>query len=1076
MADIVHTIRIRQALRRTNQYGQFWSLEAIDTGNDGISRTYIHGGYDAPTYTHGSVWMVSCVPPQQQHLKTWRILKASEDTSVPPVQPAQELEEHVVIHNIKQLFGSPHIITAHAGGHRKQYKIAKSCGSAFTGRQGEHYIFYSLATSDPVTLVRWFKAPNDESVGVARQVEDVGKNMVVSGVRMSHATPRTTSYVNNVIARIAKDEISNREGGKSAAHWWPVVMQNASGSPPHLEGTPNAILASKSMVALYRICENIASGSAPLSVITRLSCVLVASTALLAQPAGPDCPSPQLIPALHLWWRTAMEQAEHSDPDQKESYRTLMRLQCYAASSASALCMRRWLYPKKRDELAATRSRARRDLDGLRFLVAWYREHVYEPAVAYLDTKIVCALSTATATAPGWMGNVLASMRRQCSNLLEHQTRARLWCDAAAQCPYAIIYHYHTNVDPNSIPPTLLDNAHELYRRCTHPGKDLMLHHYRLWEYLQRDVLNNGHTCSPLDDALLLEADLTMEQIMSVIHCFGTGGDDTMQRFVPPEAQVVGLNMGDQGTWVSLGSMYDTESGVATLLKQLDGRKTADDEEEAVDKDRVDAIATEMNLNEGQKQALQHVAAHHVSIIRGEAGTGKSHLTAAIVQLITGSREAPMDDVSKRKALCCVALPGKACQVLQERAKWPAATIHSTFARSAEPLDPEVVLVDECGLIGMNEVRLILVGCGTSLRKIVFIGDEQQLAPIGAGRFFADLIAARPDWTSTLSEPWRHSGSGTILSNAQAVLRGVAPTQTDGDNSLRITYTPQFVTVVYDLAVQWKDHWRTAAVLAYRRKDVASLNVYLRSLWNPGQKMFMSVPRKVWASMLQKKMSNSGSGSSTSSTTAEGSPIIYGVGDRFMWCRNDYTTFAPDTLRNGQVGYLEDASMYIERAGRPTSRNILLPIHDTCRARVLTIADAEEVVDWDCVMAVARASDSAPAENAYRILYHLSVQLSVSVSAERTYKYDADGADRNIIPAFGMTIHKAIGSDFERVAVLVGDSVGEDRSLLYTAMTRATKELVLVVSGSADTLQAVVDRTQSDANHRRTALPLLLTK
>lgn len=59
-----------------------------------------------------------------------------------------------------------------------------------------------------------------------------------------------------------------------------------------------------------------------------------------------------------------------------------------------------------------------------------------------------------------------------------------------------------------------------------------------------------------------------------------------------------------------------------------------------------------------------------------------------------------------------------------------------------------------------------------------------------------------------------------------------------------------------------------------------------------------------------------------------------------------------------------------------------------------------------------------------------------------------------IMPAYALTIHKAQGSQWDNVCIVVGQSRLLDRSLLYTAATRAVKTLTLI-GQQADIIQAI---------------------
>jgi len=90
---------------------------------------------------------------------------------------------------------------------------------------------------------------------------------------------------------------------------------------------------------------------------------------------------------------------------------------------------------------------------------------------------------------------------------------------------------------------------------------------------------------------------------------------------------------------------------------------------------------------------------------------------------------------------------------------------------------------------------------------------------------------------------------------------------------------------------------------------------------------------------------------------------------------------------------------------------------------------------------------------------------------DRTALYSAEDA-RDLELAYAITVHKSQGSEFDAVVIPVFHQQSQlcYRNLLYTAVTRARKMMVIV--GSSQTLESMVD------NHRKTlrytGLPLLL--
>lgn len=78
----------------------------------------------------------------------------------------------------------------------------------------------------------------------------------------------------------------------------------------------------------------------------------------------------------------------------------------------------------------------------------------------------------------------------------------------------------------------------------------------------------------------------------------------------------------------------------------------------------------------------------------------------------------------------------------------------------------------------------------------------------------------------------------------------------------------------------------------------------------------------------------------------------------------------------------------------------------------------------------------------------------------------------NLEHAYALTVHKAQGSQFERVIVIIKESRNLDRHLIYTALTRAKKQVVFV--GQRQSMYSGL--SVSNAHKRHTNLPKFLSE
>jgi exodeoxyribonuclease V alpha subunit len=177
-------------------------------------------------------------------------------------------------------------------------------------------------------------------------------------------------------------------------------------------------------------------------------------------------------------------------------------------------------------------------------------------------------------------------------------------------------------------------------------------------------------------------------------------------------------------------------------------------------------------LDEGQREGIEQVFEHQILLVHGEAGTGK---TSWISCLLTVLKE-----VHPSIQIKLAAPTGKAARQITAVSGHPAQTIHAMLGKGKEkssriwyhykknPLNADVLIVDEASLINEYLWRDLVwsIQRGT---KLIFVGDPNQLEPIGPGNPFSDMIELRFP-SVTLRRNYRNDSS--ILALARAILQG----------------------------------------------------------------------------------------------------------------------------------------------------------------------------------------------------------------------------------------------------------------------------------------------------------------
>ncbi len=140
-------------------------------------------------------------------------------------------------------------------------------------------------------------------------------------------------------------------------------------------------------------------------------------------------------------------------------------------------------------------------------------------------------------------------------------------------------------------------------------------------------------------------------------------------------------------------------------------------------------------LSPEQKSMIRLVdEGYHALILCGYAGTGKSTISRAILNLLT-QRYA-------RETIMCCALSGIASDRIRKTSGFSASTIQSLLMqaeKSGNLLPYKVLLVDESSMVNSELLYKLLVAIPSDT-LFILVGDPAQLAPIGAGNPFHDLL------------------------------------------------------------------------------------------------------------------------------------------------------------------------------------------------------------------------------------------------------------------------------------------------------------------------------------------------
>ncbi|HEX3239961.1 MAG TPA: AAA family ATPase [Solirubrobacterales bacterium] len=183
-------------------------------------------------------------------------------------------------------------------------------------------------------------------------------------------------------------------------------------------------------------------------------------------------------------------------------------------------------------------------------------------------------------------------------------------------------------------------------------------------------------------------------------------------------------------------------------------------------------------LTEEQWAAVRGAFGARVSVLTGGPGVGKTVCTKGIV--------AEAEAAGAKIALC--APTGRAARRMEEATGHEAMTIHRllewfpgrepTF-RPGHPLPVDLVIVDESSMLNLRLAEVLLGGIAEATH-VVFVGDADQLPPIGAGKPFEDLIDSGTVPVVRLTQIFRQAARSMITTAAHEINEGRPPHREPG--------------------------------------------------------------------------------------------------------------------------------------------------------------------------------------------------------------------------------------------------------------------------------------------------------
>lgn len=468
--------------------------------------------------------------------------------------------------------------------------------------------------------------------------------------------------------------------------------------------------------------------------------------------------------------------------------------------------------------------------------------------------------------------------------------------------------------------------------------------------------------------------------------------------------------------WVYLMPYYKAEKNIAEKLIQLDEYKNIKQIDRFEKELDVFEKKSNIELSEEQLEAIRAINDHNVCVITGGPGTGKTTIIRTIIDLYKHNEMKPV--------LC--APTGRAAKRMTETTGEEAKTLHRVLEIGSivsddtqnintdfqvAPIDADIIIVDEMSMVDVFLMNYLCKAIYNGT-KLVLVGDIDQLPSVGPGNVLRDIIESDTITTITLNKIFRQAAKSKIVVNSHRTNNGenFITKEEAKDND----YLEDFFFI--DENNQSKIRYQVISLSGERLKNYGDYDFFKNiQIITPTKKGDLGT--KELNHLLQETINPY----SEDKKEKKFGDSIFREGDRIMQIKNNY-------------------DIYWEK------RN---PIYET---------------------------GSGVFNGEFGTIKQINEQeknIKIQFDDEKVVWYQFNELEQ-IDLAYAITVHKAQGSEFDVVIMVVGQSAPMllTRNLLYTGMTRAKKMLIII--GNKNTIDFMI--RNADNKRRNTGLAFKMMK
>lgn len=463
---------------------------------------------------------------------------------------------------------------------------------------------------------------------------------------------------------------------------------------------------------------------------------------------------------------------------------------------------------------------------------------------------------------------------------------------------------------------------------------------------------------------------------------------------------------------------------------------------------------------EEQALALKRLLSRRLSVLVGRAGTGKTSVMGALMLANALTKDgilllAPTGKARVRLGKATSAEAMTVAQFLHGLGRYDGARQRPRFDGKEKYRKEKTVVIDECSMLTMDDLVAVLEALDLAhVQRLILVGDPNQLPPIGVGRPFADFVAYLESTGATAED-----GSALAFALARLTVEvRAAVAASAASDALRLA------------------SWFTREPQPVDADRVVS-DLELGERFNDLEIAFWNTPDELRSRLLQTFQKHLGL---KAASDISGFDASLGL-DEHGWVPFD----APEGSERWQI--LSPVRMHphgVHEINRWVQRHFRAKeLEAGTMPWGLALGD-EDIVRKDKVIQTSNQRRQAYDGKTSEKYYIANGEVGLAANDTKGWmnvvfagrpglrfgysKRDFPNGAGPLELAYALTVHKAQGSEFKKVFVILPKNCRLlSRELLYTALTRSREQLVLLVEGGDATVLFDLTRPERSETARR---------